>query len=237
MSKTIMNFFSGRIRAVFFSLALIVLLASCMDKDDDAVTEPVQVAYVSVYHASPDAPDFDIIVDDRAINVNPFDYTSYSGYLNFFTGNRNIKFNAANASNALIDTTFNFENGKAYSLFAIDRLSNLQALLVVDSAAAPAAGKAMVRFVHLSPDAPAFDVAVSGQNAPLFANNSFKQATPFQEIDANTYSFDIKNAGASDVLLSADDITLTAGHYYTIVTRGFKTPPAGNNNILSVEVL
>ena len=238
MSKNIMNFFSGKIRGVFFSLALIVLLTSCLDNDDEFVTEPVQVAYVSVYHASPDAPDFDIIVDDRAINVNPFDYTSYSGYLNFFTGNRNIKFNAVNASNALIDTTFNFEQGKAYSLFAIDRLSNLQALLVVDSAAAPAAGKAMVRFVHLSPDAPALDVAVSGQTAdPLFAGNSFKQATPFQEIDAKTYSFDITNAGASDVLLSAENVTLSAGRYYTIVTRGFKTPPAGNTNILSVEVL
>jgi hypothetical protein len=220
------------------SLALIVLLASCLDDDNDPVTEPVKVAYVSVYHASPDAPDFDIIVDDRAINVNPFDYTSYSGYLNFFTGNRNIKFNAVNANNALIDTTFNFEEGKAYSLFAIDRLSNLQALLVVDSSAAPAAGKAMVRFVHLSPDAPALDVSVSGETGdPLFANHSFKQATPFQEVDAKTYSFDIKNSGASDVLMSVDDITLQAGRYYTIVTRGFKTPPAGNTNILSVEVL
>jgi hypothetical protein len=96
----------------------------------------------------------------------------------------------------------------------------------------------MVRFVHLSPDAPAFDVSVSGESGdPLFTNQSFKQATAFQEIDANTYSFDIKNAGASDAVLSAEDIQLVAGRYYTIVTRGFKTPPAGNTNVLSIEVL
>ncbi|MEO5601222.1 MAG: DUF4397 domain-containing protein [Cyclobacteriaceae bacterium] len=232
-----MNLNSPGLRSIFFSIVIILFLSSCMDENNNVVTEPVQVAFVSVYHAAPDAPEFDIVVDDRTINTNPFDYASYSGYLNFVTGSRNIKFTAVNASSALLDTTFSFSEGKAYSLFAVDRLSKLDALLVVDSAAVPSAGKAMVRFVHLSPDAPALDITLSGIETPLFSNKVFKQATSFQEIDARNYSIALKNAGGSDAFLSADDINIVAGRYYTIITRGFATPPAGNANVLSIQVI
>jgi hypothetical protein len=238
MRSNVMHILSPGFRSVFFSLAFIILLASCMDEEDRFVSEPVEVAYVSIYHASPDAPDFDIIVDNRTINRNPFDYTSYSGYLNFFTGNRSIQFNSVNANNALIDTTFNFEEGKAYSLFAINRLSRIEALLVIDRAAAPSEGKAMVRFVHLSPDAPAFDISVPDQTgSPLFEDKSFKQAADFQEIEADAYTFEVKNAGGSEVVLSAEDVNILPGRFYTIITRGFVNPPQGNTNVLSLEVI
>lgn len=233
MRNYAMMFFS-RFRAVFFSLAFMVLLVSCMNDEDGLATEPVEVAYVSIYHASPDAPDFDIVVDGRVINNSPFEFSDYSGYLNFYTGNRNIRFNSLNASNALIDTTFNLEEGRAYSLFAINRLSDIEALLVVDSAAAPAQGKSMVRFVHLSPDAPAFGVSLQGHQGQLFGSMSFKQASEFREVDAKTYTFNITGG---DVVLSTEEVTLHPGMFYTVVVRGFANPPQGNPHILSVEVL
>lgn len=230
--------FLKKYRNVFLSLALIVLLVSCMDDGDDYVSEPVEVAYVSIYHAAPAAPEFDIVVDGRVINRNPFDYTSYSGYLNFFTGNREFRFNPVNANNTLVDTTFNFEDGKAYSLFAINESAGkVSTLLVADSAAAPAEGNAMVRFVHLSPDAPAFDIVVNGNESPIFTGKSFTGSTDFEEVDAGNYSFHIRNAGSEENLLSATDVEIVAGRYYTIVVRGFLSPPEGNSNALSVEVL
>lgn len=229
--------FVVKFRSLFFSVALLIMMAACMDDDDAYVNQPVEVAYVSIYHAVPDAPDFDIVVDNRVINLNPFDYTSYSGYLNFYTGNRNIKFNATNAANSLIDTTFNFEDGKAYSLFAINRLSDMQALLVVDSAGVPGEGKAMIRFVHLSPDAPAFDVSIEGDSVSLFEGQSFKDATQFREIDGGTYSFAVANAETGNSVLSAKDVAIAPGRYYSIIARGFQNPPQGNTNLLSLEVL
>src|SRR5690606_26363306 len=88
-------YFFSKWRSIFFSVALLVLLTSCLDDDDNLVTEPVEVAYVSIYHAAPETAPLDIVVDGRMINRNPFDYTSYSGYLNFFTGNRDILFQVA----------------------------------------------------------------------------------------------------------------------------------------------
>lgn len=236
MSGYVVNAIS-RLRGIFFSIALLVLLVSCMDEDEGIISEPVQVAYVALYHASPDAPDFDITVDGRVINRYPFEYSSSTGYMNFFTGERKFQFNAVNANNALIDTTFNLEENKAYSLFAINRLSDVEALLVVDSAGTPAEGNAMVRFVHLSPDAPAFNIAVNGTTDPLFADQSFKKATAFKELPANTYSFSVTDAAGGEAVLSAEGVDLLPGRFYTIIVRGFAAPPAGNTNVLSVEVV
>lgn len=237
MNSNVKQSIFSYLKPLLLIFTIIVLLASCTEDEEKFVTEPVEVAYVSIYHASPDAPDFDIIVDDRVINARPFDYSSHSGYLNFLTGDRTIRFNATNADNALIDTTFTFEQGKAYSIFAADRVSRIEALLVEDSAASPSANKAMVRFVNLSPDAASFDVSSPEWSAPLFTGQSFKEASAFKEVDARRYTFEVRNAGEEQALVSAVNIDIQPGRYYTIISRGFSTPPAGNTNGLSVEVI
>jgi hypothetical protein len=224
----------GKLRVWLLVSALIVVMASCFNDEDSNAVKPVPVAYVSFYHASPDAPGLNVLVDNRQISSGTLDYTDYSGYLNFYTGERNFKFNTFNADNSLIDTTYNFEEGKSYSLFVIDRLSSLETLIVKASVSGSAEGKALVRFVPLSPDAPALDIAIKGQSSPLFSGKSFKQATPFIEIDAKAYSFVVSG---NDAALETNEIRLLPGRFYTILVRGFAQPPVGNQNGLSVEVL
>ena len=236
MKNSAVRILWGKPMMILCCVALVFFLSGCLDDDNKAV-DPVPVGYVSIYHASPDAPALDVIVDDKRVNSEPFDYSDYSGYLNFYTGARNVKFSVVNASNALLDTTLSVEEDKAYSIFVINRLSSIETLVVSDSIITVPAGKAVVRFVHLSPDAPAIDVTENTGGAAWFTNTSFKQATDFKEVDAGSYSFKIKAAGTDNVLLSADNIDLRSGGYYTIVTRGFSSPPTGNTNVLSVEVL
>jgi hypothetical protein len=178
-------------------------------------------------------------VDNRQVGSRPFGYSDHSGYLNFYTGERNLKFSPANAASALIDTTLNVAEGNAYSVFVINRLSaGLETLIVADSTPAPENGKAMVRFVNLSPDAPAFSVATTvNGTGQLFENINFKGATSFKEVDAGNYTFNVQQAGTQTTSVSAKDITISPGGYYTIITRGFIAPPAGNSNVLSIEVL
>jgi hypothetical protein len=223
--------------ALFFIAALLLLLTGCLNNDSDSV-QPIPVGYVSIYHASPDAPELDILVDNRKINFGPLSYSDHSGYLNFYTGDRELKFNASGAANALIDTVLKVEDGNAYSIFVINSVSHLETLVVRDSAQTPAAGKAMIRFVQLSPDASAMDLAITDNGGSvLFKDVAFKEATAFMEVDAASTSFEIRNSDSGNVALSANGVSLQAGGYYTVVTRGFETPPSGNTNVLSVEVL
>jgi hypothetical protein len=224
----------GRI-AFGLVLTASVFLQGCLNDDDEPQIIPT--AYVSLFHASPDAPEVDIVVDSRKINAFPFKYSDFTGYQNFYTGERNIKFTPVNASNALIDTTVTLVENKIYSLFVANTLNSIEAVFVGDSLQQPAENKARVRFVHLSPDAAAVDAAISSETAPLFTNLVFKQASEFKEVPSGKHTFVLKQAGGTTNLLTLPDVTFNAGRNYTIVIRGFQTPPTGNTNALSGQVL
>lgn len=234
MEKHFFKFNWGKPGMAVCFAALVFFMASCLD-DDDQPNQPLPVAYVSIYHASPNAPELDVFVDDR--QVNRLEFTDYTGYLNFYTGTRNFKINPFNASNTLIDTTVTFADGAFYSMFIINNLSNVEALTVRDSASAPTEGTAKIRFINLSPDASALDVISNEGSGPLFAGQEFKKPSDFVEVDAEESSFGIIPAGGTDELVSVSDINIQPGKFYTIIARGFANPPAENTNELSLEVI
>jgi hypothetical protein len=233
MKDNFVKFYWGKLKSFVYLAAFAVLLISC-SLDDENATDPIPVAFVSIYHASPDAPELDVYVDERA--VNRLEFTDYTGYLNFYTGDRKFKINSFNASNTLIDTTVNFMDGGFYSVFIVNNLPNVETLTVRDSAGAPAEGKAKIRFINLSPDAASLDVSLN-ESTSLFTGQAFKQPSEFAEVDASESSFAVKTTGESDELVSVSDVDLRPGRFYTIIARGFANPPSGNNNALSLEVI
>ena len=112
------------------------------------------------------------------------------------------------------------EKDKNYSVFAIDSVSKISALVVADDLTTPASGKAHVRFIHLSPNAPAVDVALTGGGV-VFGNKSFKDYTAFTPLDAGTYNLEVRVAGTATVALPLPGIALQAGKIYTVFAKGF----------------
>lgn len=213
-------------------------LSGCNNDDENDIVEPAAISYVSLYHASPNSPAIDVFFDDRRVNYNPLRYTNFTSYLNFYSGERNMRVRPAGASNVIIDTTLTFMENQAYSLFYVNRLANIQALLVKDSLMAPAVGQAAVRFIHLSPDAPAVDViSMDETGTSLFTNQAYMQASQFKLVDSGVRSFEINIAGGATSVLSIPDVNLLSGGVYTIIARGFVTPPAGNENNLSAQII
>jgi hypothetical protein len=216
-------------------VALFVLTgASCRDEGDEM---DVPVALVSLYHGSPDAPDLDIEVDDRDINFYPFEFADYTGYLRFYTGERNLKFGPYAASNIAIDTTVTFERNNAYSVLVVDEYENAGIVVLLDNSATPAEGKAKVRVIHISPDAPPLDFAEGDSPTTLLDNLSFREASDFMEVDAREYDFQVRTSSSSEVVLTLPDINLQPRYYYTVIIRGYATPPGGNPNVLSAQIV
>lgn len=202
-----------------FIATAIISFSSCTKKNDD----PTFYSSLSVTHASPDAPAVDILIDNSKVTTAPFSYTNTTGYLkNLISGKRNIKVNVAGTTTNVINADITFEGNKSYSLFAIDSVSKLSTLLTVDDLTTPAAGKAHVRFIHLSPDAPAVDIAVVG-GPVVFPNSSFKQASAFTPLAAGTYNLEVRVAGTSTVALTLPPITVADGKIYTVFAKGFLT--------------
>jgi hypothetical protein len=106
-----------------------------------------------------------------------------------------------------------------YTVVAVGLLADIEPLVLVDNNSAPAAGKAHVRFVHASPDAPAVDIAVTG-GPVLFANIPFKGVGDYLPVDAGTYDLEARLAGTETVALSVPGVQLNAGTVYTIFAMG-----------------
>ena len=206
-----------RSMGALFLASTITVVAGC-GKDDNNPAAPTSTARVMAIHASPDAPAVDLLVDN-VVAGNGLAYPNNTPYLTVNAGTRNIKVNVAGTTNTVINANLPVSNGGVYSVFANGEVANIGALVVADDLTPPATGKAHVRFLHLSPDAPAVDVAVAG-GPVLFPNKSFQQYTSFTPVDAATYDLEVRLAGTSTVVLPLPGIALQGGKIYTVFAKG-----------------
>ena len=207
--------------SIFLSTILfasITLFTSC--KEDES-NDDKSYAKVLVTHASPNALGVDLLVDNSKQNSSALTFPNNTGYLQVESGTRNIKVNVTGTSTTVIEANLMLAKDNNYSVIAVDSVSKISAIVLADDLSAPAAGKAHVRFIHLSPNAPAVDVAVASSGAVVFGNKAFKEYTAFTPLDAGTYNLDVRVAGTSTVALVLPAITLEAGKIYTVFAKGF----------------
>lgn len=204
-------------KVFFFSIlatGLSIAVSSC--KKDEVKDN----ARVMVIHTSPDAPGVDVLVDNSKVNSSALTFPLSTAYLDVLAGSRNFKVNAAGTSTTVINADVTLLKDKNYSVFAVDSLSKISALVVEDDLTAPAAGKTHVRFAHLSPNAPAVDIALDG-GAVVFSNKAFKSVSAFTPLDGGSYNLEVRIAGTTMVVLDLPPLTFTSGKIYTVFAKGF----------------
>lgn len=206
-----------RISAVAVAAFAALALTGC-GKDENNPVAPVSNARVMAVHASPDAPAVDLLVDG-AVAGTGLAFPNHTAYLAVPSGSRNLKVRVSGTTTDVIDAQLPVGSGASYSVFAVDVVANIGPLVLTDDLATPASGKAHVRFIHLSPDAPAVDVAVQG-GPVVFANRAFKQFTAFTPLDAGTYDLEVRLAGTTTVVLPLNGIALQPGRIYTVFAKG-----------------
>jgi hypothetical protein len=177
---------------------------------------------VRVVHASPDAPAVEVYADGNMILTNVA-YKASSDYLSVPAGPHNFKVYATGANPAsdtpVINADATVAAGKDYTVVAVGKLADIQPAVFEDNNAAPASGKAHVRVIHASPDAPAVDIAVKG-GPVLFSNLEFPKAAGPSPVDAGTYNLEVRAAGTTTVALPIDGVQLQAGKVYTVLAVG-----------------
>jgi hypothetical protein len=174
---------------------------------------------VKVVHASPDAPGVNLLLDNTIVGTN-LTFPNNTGYLTVPSGTRNVKVNVTGTSTTVIEANIDFMMDKNYSVFAVNSVANIEAILVEDDLTNPAQGKAHVRFIHLSPDTPAVDVTLT-DGTVVFGNKSLKEFTNFTPLDAGSYDLEVRVAGTTTVALDLPVINLEGGKIYTVFARGF----------------
>lgn len=207
-------------KAIFVTMlaALPLAITSCSDDDNPVASQPK--ANVMVVHASPNAPAVDLLVDNNVAGTG-LAFPANTGYLPVNAGTRNVKVNVTGTSTTVINADLALTANSDYTVFAVDSVSKISTVVLEDNLATPAAGKAHVRFVHLSPNAPAVNITLT-DGTIVFGNKAFKQSTDFTPLDAGTYNLQVRDAATNTaVVLSLNGVVLTAGDIYTVFAKGF----------------
>lgn len=172
-----------------------------------------------VVHASPDATGVDLLVDNTVAGTN-LTFPNNTGYLEVNAGTRNVKVNVTGTSTTVIQANLNLVENKSYSVFAVNQVSAIEPLVFEDNLSNPASGKAHVRFIHLSPNAPAVNITLT-DGTIVFGNVSFKGSVDFTPLDSGTYNLQVRDAATnSTVVLDLPNITLQAEKIYTVFAKG-----------------
>ena len=192
-------------------------------------------ARIRVLHASPDAPAVDIYVNDSVVEaLTNVPFGAISDYLSVPAGDYNIKvYPTGTSSTAVIDADVTLSGNTSYTVAAINPVASIQPAVSIDDPALTA-GQALVRVIHLSPDAPAVDVAPDGA-APADAvvkGLEFPAATDYLALAAGSYDLEVRLAGTTDVALQLDPIEVAAGRAYSVFAIGSAAAePLGGNEL------
>lgn len=204
---------------VILTFVTTISLASCSDDENTTAPTPTEKANVLVVHASPDAPGVDLLVDNTVAGTN-LTFPNNTCYLSVNAGTRNVKVNVTGTSTTVIQANLNIAANKNYSVFAVNQVSAIEPLVFEDDLTTPASGKAHVRFIHLSPNAPAVNITLT-DGTIVFGNVAFKGSVNFTPLNAGTYNLQVRDAATNQtVVLELPNITLQAGKIYTVFAKG-----------------
>ena len=204
------------------ALALLATFALAACDDDDDVTGPVATAQLRVVHASPDAPNVDVLLDNAPVLTNVA-YKAASNYLEVPSGSRNLKVRSAGTSTVVIDQNGTLAQGAFYTVLATGRVASIAPVVLTDDQTNPASGNIRLRLVHASPTAGNVDIYVTAPTAdiatatPTLANVAFRTASNYLEVPAGTYRVRITPAGTKTVAIDANNVALAAGQVRTAV--------------------
>jgi hypothetical protein len=199
-------------------------------------------ASLMIVNASPNGSNVDAAVNGSVI-VNNLAYPSNSGYKTVGSGPNNVTVTSTGSSTAFINGTLTMEAGSYYSLYVTDSSHERKEAITRDDLTPPAAGKAKIRILHLSPNTPALDITItgSGTSSVNMTGRSFNDIktnasyAAFQEVDAAGLSVQLKLAGTTTAVATIPVPALTAGKIYTFIIKGFTG--ATGSAALGLEVI
>ena len=193
------------------------LNAACSDDDN---TGPEGEARVRVVHASPDAPDVDVLLNDAEV-LGDVPYLTASDYLAVPAGDQNLKVNVAGTATTVIDADLSLVDGTDYTVIASGLAEAVEPIVLQDDNSTPAAGNARVRAIHGAPSAPSVDIYITAPGAdlentiPLLVSVEFGDVADYVEAPAGDYQVRVTLAGTKTVVIDSGTLTLSSGQVRT----------------------
>jgi len=189
-------------------------------------------AGLRVAHASPDAPDVDVLVDGDAV-VEGLSFRSVTDYLEVPAGKYDIAVTVAGTDTTVFeaeDVELEAEDYTAVARgevtdgadtdFTVDILEDTNGANIDDD-------EARIRAIHASPDAPAVDIFADKKDSDLavtvFEDLEFFGSSGYAIVPAGKYTVEVRPAGESDAVFDAD-VEFEGGSTNTAFAVGYLDP-------------
>ena len=183
-------------------------------------------SYIRILHASPDAPAVDVYASGRLVASN-LSYKQFTPYIPLIPGKYTILvYPAGTTTTPVINTTIDVMPQSNYTIAATGMLRDIKPLIIADTALPLPENRSQIKFVHLSPNAPLVDVTLP-DGTILFRNVEFKEITPNLIVSPSNYTFQLRIAGTTQVILHVPNQLIQPNRYYTLYAVGLadRNPP------------
>ena len=205
---------------------------------EDVLPDAFARTQVRVLHASPDAPAVNVWVNGaKAIPGLAFGHAAPAGgsYLRLPSGPTQLQIRTADDATIVKTVDVTLPKQATLTVAAIGTLATTDARhfelgIYADDVTPTAAGKARVKVVHLSPDAPA--VAVFAGATAVIPSLSYPDQSGALDVPAGRYAFDVKVAPAG-ATVGAVHANLRKGTSTVVYAIGL----AGGSPALSFKAL
>ncbi|MCZ4225294.1 DUF4397 domain-containing protein [Pedobacter rhodius] len=217
----------------FLLLITAIIFSSCAKTE----TADSTISYLRVINASPSLATYNVYLSGSLINSAALPFAGSISYTSRTAGTYNLKFTSGSSVESLYtkDITMNAE--ASYSYYLVNKPGQLDGLLVSEDLSTGSTDKAYVRFINLSPDAPALDLVKTGTTTSYGTNKAYKTAGGFVEIAAGTYSLDAKETTSGTVRTTKTDAVFAAGYHYDVICGGLVSPANDTERPITLQVL
>ncbi|WP_066061296.1 DUF4397 domain-containing protein [Neobacillus soli] len=175
-------------------------------------------ARIRILHTSHNSPNVDVYINGKRL-VKDLPFKNVSDPFSLKAGKYHIDiYPTGNMVDSVLNKKITVEAGKSYTLATIDHVKKMRLLVFQNQPKVPA-NESKVRFIHLSPDSPAVDIAVKDRDV-VFPAISYKQATEYLGLTPMTVDLEVRIAGSKTVVLPMPKLHFKPNQSYTIVLVG-----------------
>jgi hypothetical protein len=233
--KTVQQFIKAKAGIMAFLGLIILSLSSCL-KDNNNVTPLPPAAYVSVINALPGSQSVEVYFDQNLATQYALNFGNNQDYIAASTGKRTITYYTTGSKQKLQSDTITLQGNKNYSAYLTGTTAQPEVVILKDEATQPDAGKAIVRLVNVSANAPAISLVVRN-GATLATSIAYKGASPFVQVQGNTaYTMDVVQAGTSTILGTVSNVNIKNNGVYTVWLYGSATATDTNKLTAGLQV-
>lgn len=182
------------------------------------IRNDIDVSYVRLFNASPDAPPIDIYINGELTFKN-LSFKNFSEYIQLPIGNYKIEvFSAGQKLNIVLEENIQVLEKQVITIAAVGSFEDLQLIPYIEGSTEDLlVDESRLRIINLSPDAPGMDMLIDERL--VFKDVKFMDATDYVQIPSDQYNVSINISDTDDEILNLK-VELKSQKVYTIYIVG-----------------